>query len=68
MSIIYSGSERAIYTYIIDHYNPLVRITPNWLTPFMLFVCVNFICKGRDLQFNVDPERQIFEKLLQQDY
>ena len=26
-------------------------------------VCVNFIREWRDLQFNVDSERQIFEKL-----
>ena len=26
-------------------------------------VCVNFIHESRDLQFNVDSERQIFEKL-----
>ena len=24
--------------------------------------CINFICEWRDLQFNVDSERQIFEK------
>ena len=27
------------------------------------FECVNFIREWRDLQFNVDSERQIFEKL-----
>ena len=26
-------------------------------------LCVNFICEWRDLQFNVDSERQSFEKL-----
>ena len=25
-------------------------------------VCVNFICEQWDLQFNIDPKRQIFEK------
>ena len=26
-------------------------------------VCLNFICEWRDVQFTVDSERQIFEKL-----
>ena len=38
-------------TYIIGHYNSSVRII------------VNFKRERRDLQFNVDSERQIFEKL-----
>ena len=31
------------------------------LTTYVL--CSNFIHEGRDLQFKVDPERQIFDKL-----
>ena len=36
--------------------------TSQLLTPLM-FVCVNFICECRDLQFTLDWELQIFEKL-----
>ena len=51
-----------IHTYIIGHYNPSVRITAELLTPLMLRA-LNFIREWRDLQFNIDSERQIFEKL-----
>ena len=48
-----------IYTYIIKHYNPSVRIIdPVSHTNYV--VCVNFIHKWRDLQFKVDSEQQIF--------
>ena len=49
-------------TYVIDHYNPSVRITAQLLTPLMLcaLICIH---QRRDLEFNVDSERQIFEKL-----
>ena len=40
----------AYRTYVIGHYNPSVRI-------------IDFIHKWRDIQFKVDSERQIFEKL-----
>ena len=46
-------------TYIIGHYNPLVRIID--LVSYTTYdVCVNFIHKWRDLQFKVDCERLIF--------
>ena len=41
--------------FIIGHYNLVLRIT--------YVVCFNFIHKWRDLQFKVDSERLIFEKL-----
>ena len=50
-----------IHTFIIGHYNPSVRIKAQLLTPLMQ--CVNFIRKRRELQFNVDSERQISEKV-----
>ena len=48
--------------YIIDHFNPSVRII-DLVSHTTYVVCVNFIDKWRDLQFKVDSERQIFEKL-----
>ena len=42
-----------IYSYIIDHYNPSVRII-DLVFHTIYFVCVNFIHKWRDLQFKVD--------------
>ena len=45
------------------HYNPSVRII-DLVSHTTYVVCVNFIHKWRDLQFKVDSERQIFEKLL----
>ena len=42
-------------TYIIGHYNLASHTT--------YIVYVNFIHEWRDLQFKVDSERQIFEKL-----
>ena len=47
------------HTYIIDHYNPSVRISD--LVSYTTYVvCVNFIQEWRDLQFKVDSKRQIF--------
>ena len=46
-------------TYIIGHYNPSARII-DLVSHSAYVVCVNFIHKWRDLQFNVDSERQIF--------
>ena len=51
-----------IHTYIIGHYNPSVRIV-GLVSHTTYVVCVNFIHKRRDLQFKVDFEQQIFEKL-----
>ena len=48
-----------IHTYIIDHYNPSVRII-DLVSHTTYVVCVNFIHKWRDLQFKVDSELQIF--------
>ena len=47
------------YTYIIDHYNPSVRII-DLVSHTTYVVCVNFIHKWRDLLFKVD---RYFEKL-----
>ena len=47
-----------IHTYIIDHYNPSVRII-DLVSHTTYVVCVNFIHKWRDLQFKDDSERQI---------
>ena len=49
-----------LHTYIIGQYNSSVKITAQLLTSHHHVVCVNFIRERRDLQFNVDPERQIF--------
>ena len=49
-------------TYIIGHYNPSVRII-DLVSHTTSVVCVNFIHEWRDLQFKVDSEQQIFEKL-----
>ena len=43
-------------TYIIGHYNPSVRVI-DLLSHNTYVVCINFIHKWRDLQFNVDSER-----------
>ena len=43
-----------MYTYIIGHYNP---------SHTTHVACIDFICKWRDLQFNVDSQLQIFEIL-----
>ena len=45
--------------YIIGHYNPSVRII-DLVSHNTYDVCVNFICKLRGLQFNVESEPQIF--------
>ena len=49
-------------TYIIDHYNPSVRITVKLLTPLMLNALILYI-NGGTYSFKVDSERHIFEKL-----
>ena len=52
------------YTYIIGHYNPLVRII-DLVSHTIYVVCVNFIHKWRGTySFKVDSERQIFFKKL----
>ena len=48
-----------LHTYIIGHYNPLVRII-DLVSHNTYVVCVSFIHKWRDLQFKVDSEQQIF--------
>ena len=48
-----------IYTYIIGHYNPSVRII-DLVSKTTNVVCINFIHKWWDLQFKVDSERKIF--------
>ena len=54
--------ELHTYIYIIGHYNPSVRII-DLVSHTTCVVCVNSIHKWRDLQFKVDSERQLFEKL-----
>ena len=54
-------SEIYIHTYIIGHYKPSVRIL-DLVSHTTYTVCVKFIYKKRDLQFELDSERQIFEK------
>ena len=49
-----------LHTYIISHYNPSVRII-DLVSHTTYVVCVNFIHKWRDLQFEVDSEWQIWE-------
>ena len=49
-------------SFIIGLYNPSVRITSQLLTPLMSCALI-FIHEWLDLQFKVDSERQIFEKL-----
>ena len=56
---IYIKRQGQIYTYIIGHYNPSVRII-HLFSHTTYVVCANFIHKWRDLQFKVDSERQIF--------
>ena len=48
-----------VHTYIIGHYNPLVRIIA-LVSHTTYVVCFNFLHKWRDPQFKVDSERQIF--------
>ena len=52
-----------VYTYIISHYNPSVRITVYHFTTLMLCALILYV-SGGTLQFNVASERQIFEKVL----
>ena len=49
----------ALQTYIIGHYKPSVRII-DLVSHTTHVVYVNFMREWRDLQFNVDSERQIF--------
>ena len=46
-------------TYLIDHYNPSVRII-EIVSHITCVVCVNFIHKGRHLQFKVVAGQNIF--------
>ena len=46
------------HTYIIDHYNPSVRITAQLLT--LHVVCVNFTGEWRDLQLTLIPNDRFF--------
>ena len=48
-----------LYTHIINHYNPSVRII-DLVSHITYVVCVNFIHKWQNLQFKVVSERQIF--------
>ena len=48
-----------IYTYIIGHYKPSVRII-NLVSHTTYVVCVTFIHKWREQHFKVDSERKIF--------
>ena len=52
-----------IYTYI--HNWPLQQLSQDYglASHITLVMCVNFIRERWDIQFNVDSERQIFEKL-----
>ena len=54
--------ENTDETYIIGRYNPSARIIDR-VSHNIYIVCVNLIHKWRDLQFKVNSERQIFEKL-----
>ena len=56
-----------IHTYIIGHYNPSVRIIDQ-ASHITYVVCVHFIHKWWNLQFKVESERQIFEKLLHSNF
>ena len=53
-----------IHTYI--HNWPLQPFSQDYgiVSHITHVVCGNFICEWRDLQFNVDSERQIYEKFL----
>ena len=51
--------KRLLHTYLIDHYNPSVKITTNVLISLMLHVMFWW-----DLQFKGNSVQQIFTKLL----
>ena len=53
------GSLQCMHLYIIDHYNPSIRII-DLVSHAIYVVCVNRINEWRDLEFKVDSERQIF--------
>ena len=50
-----------IHTYIIGHYNPSVRIDLIFHTTYLM--CVNLIHNCRALQFKVDSDLKVLEKL-----
>ena len=54
-------------TYLTGHYNPSIRIIV-LVSDTTYVVCLNFICKWRDLQFKVDTERQICWESFQGDF
>ena len=56
---VFNYGSKYLCTYIIGHYNPLVRIIDLVSQPPIWCVLI-FIHKWRDLQFKVDSERQIF--------
>ena len=53
------STSSPLNTYIIGHYNTSVRIM-DLVSNTTYIVCVNFIYNGRDLQFKVKSELQIF--------
>ena len=55
--IFYDSSFMILITYIIGHYNPPVRII-DLVSDTNYVMCVNFIHKWRDIQFNVDRLRR----------
>ena len=57
---LYSWCQLNTYIkYIISYYNPSVRII-DLVSNTTYIVCVSFIHKWPELQFNVDSELQIF--------
>ena len=52
------------HTHIIGHYNPSFMITSHTVD----VVCFNFIREWWDVQFNVNSERLIFEKVFHPDF
>ena len=55
--------NKNIYTYIIGHYNPSVRII-DLVSHITYIVCFNFIHKWRELQPTDDSDQQIFENFI----
>ena len=60
VSVVYMLYNRYIHAYIIW---PLQPSSYSLASDTTHFVWVNFVREWRNLQFNVDSERQIFEKL-----
>ena len=58
-NVLKNWTDRIMYTYIIDRYNPSITII-DLVSHTACVVCVNFIHKWWDLQFKVDSELQIF--------